>query len=125
MITQLKTGKEIWVPLSKETLDLVDGLERMSTYIVVSEETGRPYDKNTFGRIFRKFRRRAGISNVTFQDLRRTVATELGNRGATEAEIVSITGHAFGSKEVGTYVNPDREAALRAFAKRKSNKKPK
>ena len=62
---------------SKETLDLIDGLERTSTYIVVSEETGRPYDKNTFGRIFRKFRRRAGISNVTFPDLRRTVATEL------------------------------------------------
>ncbi len=40
MITQSKTGKEIWVPLSKETLDLIDGLERTSTYLVVSEETG-------------------------------------------------------------------------------------
>ena len=50
------------------------------------------------------------------------MATELGNRGATEAEIVSITGHAFGSKEVDKYVKLDREAALRAFAIREANK---
>ncbi len=97
---------------------MIDGMERTSTYIIVSEETGRPYDKNTFSRIFRKFRQRAGIEGVHFHNIRRTVATELGDRGATSAEIVSITGHAMGSKAVDVYVRPGREAALRAAKKR-------
>ncbi len=97
---------------------MLGSAERVATNIIVSEETGLPYDKNNFSRIFRKFQRRAGIEGLTFHDIRRSVASEIGNRGATSAEIVSITGHSLGSKILDTYVKPDREAALRAAKKR-------
>jgi len=64
--------------------------------------------------LFRKFRQRAGIEDVHFHDIRRTVASELGNRGATSTEISSITGHAPESNVIKTYVRPEREAGLRA-----------
>ena len=71
--------------------------------------------------LFCKFRQSAGIEGVHFHDIHRTVASELGNRGATSTEISSITGHAPESNVIKTYVRPRSEAALRAAAKRKYN----
>jgi integrase len=112
-------GRELWIPLSPETRDMLDSMDRTSTHVIVNEETRQPYkDKNEFGRVFRKVRARAGITrNVTFQDLRTTALTALGNQGGTNAEIVSFSGHKVSSPTIDTYVKPDREAALRARKK--------
>jgi integrase len=114
-----RAGKELWIPLSQETRDMLERMDRTSTYIIVNEETQRPYkDKNEFGRVFRKVRQRAGITrNITFQDMRTTALTALGNNGATNAEIVSFSGHKVSSPTIDVYVKPDREAALRARKK--------
>lgn len=41
-------------------------------------------DKNIFGCAFRKVRMRAGVrTDLTFQDIRRSALTEMGNRSAT------------------------------------------
>lgn len=117
-VTQGKTGKRLWLPLSERTRNMLDGMERRSINILVSEATGKPYKGEEFSRLFRKFRKRAGIEGVHFHDIRRTVASELGNRGATSTEISSITGHSHRSKVIDVYVRPDREAAVRAFKKR-------
>lgn len=112
---------ELWLPLRAKTRAILDGLakDKKSTHIVVSEETGRPYaDRNIFSRAFRRFRERAGIEGKTFQDIRRTALTELGNRGATEAEITKISGHKIGSRIIDVYVKPDRSAAIAAANKR-------
>ena len=44
------------------------------------------------------------VDGVHFHDICRTVASELGNRGATSTEISSITGHAPESNVIKTYV---------------------
>nr|MBC8158653.1 hypothetical protein [Alphaproteobacteria bacterium] len=88
----------------------------------VSEETGQPYtDRNVFSRIFRKFRDRVGVKERTFHDIRRTALTELGNQGATNAEIVTLSGHDINSRVLKDYVMPDRTAALNAARKRWTN----
>ena len=119
-LTQKKTGKEVWAPLSARTMAMLDETPKTSTHIVVNEVTGQPYkDKNEFGRVFRLVRNRAGVqSELQFRDLRRTGASELGDRGATGAEIVSITGHQAGSRILDTYVKPSKEAAMHAADKR-------
>lgn len=118
-ITQQKTGKRLWVPLDEDCLAMLPK-ERVSTHIIVSEETGQPYNKDNFARIFRKFCRRAGIPDeLQFRDLRRTAATDLGNRGATESEIIAFTGHEPGSSVIRTYVKPGKQAALRGARKRR------
>ncbi|MBF0622905.1 MAG: tyrosine-type recombinase/integrase [Magnetococcales bacterium] len=122
---------EVWVPLSKPTLDLMEQLKRTSTHIIVSEANNQPYiDQNQkdtrsrsliFSRMFRRFRKRAGIERqLTFHDLRRTALTELGNAGATNAEIVSFSGHSLNSRVLDVYVKPDQRAARRASQKRRN-----
>lgn len=123
-VTQKKTGKTVYCPLSEQAIAMLNATPKTSTYIIVSEETKQPYtDRNTFSRLFRKFARRAGVRpGLTFQDFRRTGMTEMGNSGSTEAEIVAISGHEPGSRVIKTYVVPGREAALRGAAKRNTPK---
>lgn len=111
---------ELWLPLSRETIAVMEKMKKTSTHIIVSEETKKPYtDRNVFSRIFRRFRDRAGArSDLTFHDLRRTALTEFGNRGATNAEIVKFSGHDINSRVLKTYVRPDRTAAENAARKR-------
>lgn len=59
-----------------------------------------------------------GIAERTSHDIRRTALTELGNRGATNAEIVRFSGHDINSRVLKTYVKPDRTAAENAAKKR-------
>lgn len=109
--------------MTARKFEMLDSIERSSIYILVSEMPGRPYEGKTFSHLFRKFRQRAGIEGVHLHDIRRTVASEPGNRGATSTEISLITGHAPESKVIKTYLRPEREAAPRAAAKREYNKK--
>ena len=113
---------DLYIPLTPEIIDELDtmlarGVE--STHIIVYEGTGRPYrDKNQFGRAFRIVRERAGVSpGVTFQDLRTTALTELGSKSATNAEIVSFSGHAVNSPIIQEYVMQTKETALNARRK--------
>lgn len=119
-VTQIKPrgNRDLEIPLSDETCAMVDAAPVESPMLIISEETGRPYDVNTFGRVFRKFRRAAGVHGLTFHDLRRTALTEMGNRGATNAEVVAFSGHDINSPVLKTYVKPGREAARRGREKR-------
>ena len=75
-------------------------------------------NKNIFGKAFCKVRKWAGIERqLTFHDLRTTALTNLGNKGATMAEIVSFSGHKLNSPILETYVKPGREAAKRDLDK--------
>lgn len=116
--------RKLWLALNKRTVEMLDGTDKTSTYMVVSEQTKQPYpDKNIFGRSFRKIRDRAIDAGdvrpgLTFQDLRPTALTEMGNSGSTNAEIISFSGHAINSPSLKDYVFPDKAAARRGRAKR-------
>lgn len=53
-----------------------------------------------------------------FHSIRHTVATQMGDGGATEAQIMSVTGHS-SSASVNRYVKKTREAAREGQSKRK------
>jgi len=113
--------EDLWLPLSHQTLDLLDtgNVHPLpGTNIVISEETGKSYGAEAFSRIFRKFRDRAGIKGSTFHDLRRTALTELGNTGATNAQIVKFSGHDIASKALKDYIQPDKEITREAAKRR-------
>ena len=102
---------------------MLDDTGRTSIHIIVNELTGQPYpSKDVFGKVFRKVRKWAGIERpLTFHDLRTTAMTNLGNKGATMAEIVTFSGHKINSPVLHTYVKPGREAAIRALNKLETN----
>lgn len=118
--TQEKTGVELWIDasegiqerLSKHTHRPRDG------YIVTNDENGLPYDRFNYSKQLRRVREEAGLrSDITMADLRRTGATEMGESGCTEDEIMSVTGHT--SRDiVSTYVRKSQKMATNAMNKR-------
>jgi integrase len=63
-----------------------------STLILVNSD-GRPWTPDGFRASWGKACKKAGIEEVTFNDLRGTAVTRLALVGCTEAEIAAITGH--------------------------------
>ena len=64
-------------------------------HILVNSD-GKPWTADGYRSSWRKACAAAGIAGLTFHDLRRTVVKRLAIAGCTEAEIVTITGHALG-----------------------------
>lgn len=121
-VTQQKNrgNRKLILPLSRRTREMLNGIERGSVQIIVNEETNQPYpDRFAFSKVFRKVKSRAGLTRqLTFHDIRRTVLTELGAKGATNAELSAIGGHSPASPALRVYVQPTREAAVSAIRKR-------
>jgi integrase len=80
----------IGAPL-KAALDQVS--KNKQSPIVLLNSEGRPWTPDGFRASWGKACKKAGIEEVTFNDLRGTAVTRLALVGCTEAEIVSITGH--------------------------------
>lgn len=74
-------------------------------------EFNKPFTANGFGSWFRKRCNEAGLPHCTAHGLRKASATRLANRGATEHEIMSITGHTT-SKEVTRYTKAANQKKL-------------
>ena len=102
---------------------MLDGINKFHTHIIVNEmTTQRDKDKNEYGRAFRKVCRRARLEcSLTFYDLRTIALTNLGNKVATMAEIISFSGHKLNSPVLETYVKPGQETAIRALNKLETN----
>ena len=92
-IRQRKTGAHIQVPVTAELADALASTPKTSTHIVVNEITKGPYKADNFRAVFADMRKRAGIADVQFMDLRRTAVVRLAEAGCTVPEISAITGH--------------------------------
>src|SRR5262249_735143 len=81
---------------------------------------GRPWTPDGFRSSWGKARHKAGIEDLTFNDLRGTAVTRLALVGCTEAEIATITGHSL--RDVRSildahYLNRDQALADSAIRK--------
>jgi len=126
-LRQRKTGQPIKVPALPELRRLLDAAPRQSVQIVVSEETGRPYRESAFQHEFARIRAAAGLADdLQFRDLRRTLATALGEAGCTDDQIRAITGHQT-REVVAVYVRPNNAFADAAMKRlegaRRANKR--
>lgn len=114
-IRQAKTDKLVLVPVLPELRTVLAITARVSTQIVVSEVTGRPYKESDFQHTFARLREAAELpADLQFRDLRRTVATALGAAGCTDDQIRAITGHVT-RNVVAVYVRPDTTFARAAM----------
>ena len=60
---------------------------------IVTNDNGHPFTSSGFRASFRAAQMRAGITGLTFHDIRGSTVTRLAEIGCTEVEIASITGH--------------------------------
>jgi integrase len=75
---------------------VLDAASRRSP-IILTRADGRPWTGQAFRAAWLRICKAAGISGLTFHDLRGTAITRLALVGATEAEIATITGHSMRS----------------------------
>jgi integrase len=116
-IVQQKTRRRVGIPATIELRAAIDAAPAASPVFVISEETGAPYRRAGFAKVFRRVCRAAGVSGDRhFRDLRHTMATVLGEAGCTDEEIRAITGHA-DRAVVARYVRPNTAMATNAIAK--------
>lgn len=72
---------------------------------------GKPFTANGFGNYFRRRCNEAGLPHCSAHGLRKVAATRLANNGATEHQIMSVTGHVT-SKEVTRYTKAAEQKRL-------------
>jgi integrase len=88
--------------------------------IILLNSDGQPWTSDGFRASFAKARDKAGIVDVTFNDLRGTAVTRLALTGCTEAQIVAITGHSLNDVRSildAHYLHRDPELARAAIHK--------
>ncbi len=94
-LRQSKTGIRVSVKVGAPLKVALNATPKRSTMILTTSD-GKPWTPDGFRSSWRKACLKAGIVGLTFHDLRGTAVTRLALVEATEAEIVTITGHSLG-----------------------------
>jgi integrase len=91
-LRQSKGGARVVIPVGAPLKVALDAAARRSP-IMLTTMDGKPWTPDGFRASWGKACKRAGVTDVTFHDLRGTAVTRLAIAGCTEAEIATITGH--------------------------------
>jgi len=91
-LKQSKTGKPVQIPVRGPLKVALDAAAKKSPIILLNSRD-RAWTSDGFSISWRKACAKAGIVNLTVNDLRGTAVTRLALVGCTVPEIVSITGH--------------------------------
>jgi integrase len=118
-LKQSKTQTRVEIPVGVPLKAALDATTKHGPIILVSTDK-RPWTSGGFHASWFKACRKAGIADVTFNDLRGTAVTRLALEGCTEAQIATITGHTL--RDVRSildahYLHRDIELARSAITK--------
>jgi len=91
-LRQSKTGQRVVIPVGAPLKAMLDATPKRST-MILTNHMGQPWPPHGFASAWIRACKRAGITGLTFNDLRGTAVTRLAIAGCTEAEIAAITGH--------------------------------
>lgn len=91
-LTQGKTKVRVAIPVAAPLKAMLGATPRRSP-VVLTNQAGRPWTADGFRSSWRKATAKAGVTGLTFNDLRGTAVTRLRAMGCSHAEIGSITGH--------------------------------
>ena len=113
-----KTPRLVSIPVTRTLRALLDQLPRTSPVILLNGR-GRPWGANAFRKQWSFAARKAGITDLTFHDLRGTAVTRLAEAGCTAQEIAAITGHSLrdAGAIIDRYLARTDKLAIAAIAK--------
>ncbi len=101
-LKQRKTGARVTLPVGAPLKAVLDTTKRQAV-TVLTTEAGTSWTESGFRASWRTACKRAGITGLTFHDLRGTAVTRLALAGCSEAEIATITGHSL--RDVGAILD--------------------
>ena len=120
--TQYKNARrnpiKLEIPICTELQQIIQATTPLGkdTYLVT--EFGRPFSAAGFGNRFRKWCDEAGLPHCSAHGLRKAGSARLAELGASDREIMAITGHQT-AKEVDRYTKGARQKKLAASAMKK------
>jgi len=120
---QSKRGAEVAIPLADNVMDVLD--QQMQdfghqNYVAPHPKGMKPYNLQLLSKTFQRIRETAGLpKELQMRDIRRTVISELADNGATQAEIMSWSGH-MNPNSLKPYLQTGKAAAKAAFDKRRN-----
>jgi integrase len=121
IVKQSKTHEIVYIPIIDPSLS--GYVSQCSGFLFTAPNTTTPYSYRDYWRLYHHILLIAGLpKGLQFRDVRRTVATELGDAGATEQETNAITGWRPGSQVSRRYVRRSNAQALNAVRKRNAMK---
>ncbi len=106
-LKQSKTGRKVNVPITRRLQAVPRDTPRTST-VILTNSYGRPWQPNSFRKVWGLASHKASIVELTFHDLRGTAVTRLSEAECTPQEIASITGHSL--RDVGASWTGTRRA---------------
>ena len=118
-LRQSKTGRRIAMPAGAPLKTLLDAAHRRGP-MMLTNSLGRPWTSDGFRTSWGKACDRAGITGLTFHDLRGTAVVRLAIAGATVPQIATFTGHSLRDVEAildAHYLGRDIELAEQAVLK--------
>jgi integrase len=118
-LRQSKAGRRIATPAGAPLKALLDTTERRGP-LILTNSYGRPWTSDGFRTSWSKVCARAGVSGLTFHDLRGTAVVRLAIAGATVPQIATFTGHSLKDVEAildAHYLGRDIQLAEAAVLK--------
>ncbi|AFL52167.1 integrase [Sinorhizobium fredii] len=124
-------GREVFLVITDDVREALDALDGPREGTILKNAYGRPYTIAGLGNRMQKWVKQAGIpEGYTLHGLRKALATDLAENGATESQMQHSLGHAT-PQEVRVYTRKMNEAAaatkalLDLEAARKKARQPK
>jgi integrase len=118
-LQQSKTGRRIAMPAAAPLKAVLDAAERKGPFILTNS-LGKPWTSDGFRTSWSKACDRAGVTGLTFHDLRGTAVVRLAIAGAIVPEIATFTGHSLRDVEAildAHYLGRDIQLAEAAVLK--------
>jgi integrase len=118
-LKQSKTGRRVVVPVGAPLKALLDGITRRGP-LIMTNTLGRPWTSDGFRTSWAKACRKAGITGLTYHDLRGSAVVRLALADATVPQIATLTGHSLKDVEAildAHYLGRDVELAEIAMQK--------
>jgi integrase len=91
-LRQSKTGASMVIPVGVPLALALDATKKRCL-LILTNSRGRPWTSHAFQAAFGAAARSAGVSGLTFHDLRGSAITRLALAGSSEAEIATLSGH--------------------------------
>jgi len=106
-VVQEKTGNKVWVPLHWSLAREIE-LRQRTHLVVATTDGGRPFTPTYLGSFFAEAIAAASLADdCVLHGLRKAAARRLAEAGASDAEIMSVTGHT--SREMVTLYTRDAD----------------
>jgi integrase len=126
---QSKTGKNVCLPATQSLKTALEAAKaktyKVSSTQILVNSLGRPWTSDGFKSTWRTTCKNAGISGLTFHDLRGTAIVRLAEAGCEVPEISAISGHSLATAQtmLDTYWTPTKKQAEQAIRKLEMSQK--